>query len=439
MSMSRLLSLTAIFSLLLLLACSTSQPLPVNFPQAADGLHYDTPATVWDEAIPLGNGIMGALVWGDGEPLKLSLDRADLWDLRPVPEFHSSEYTFEQMRAWHKQGRVADLKRVYEMWCRLVSAGWSMSTATYPYAARLTLARGRSTQVGSRVESVYQEVSDRVASTGRVNVAAASILGHSDLYPVSRPGPARLLEGQSVYADMVDRTMALVARLPAPDPDSRPVTAAILALMQVNMRRMLAFAVISHTGVIIIGLFSLSHAGFQGSMLLSMTFGTATACLLLMSGFVYRRTRTLLLPRLGGLFGHLPVIGSAFLIAGLSIIGMPGTPGFDAVHLLLEAAILEFGAMVTIAAALGNVAAAAFLLWAFQRTFLAPLAEGMPAPEIEPALPMERIIAVILIMILLGTGFYSEPWLVLLEHSFDGLTALYDGHGHAGALDLVTH
>ena len=213
--------------------------------------------------------------------------------------------------------------------------------------------------------------------------------------------------------------------------------AAILALMQVNLRRMLAFAVISHTGVIIIGLFSLSHAAFQGSILLSTTFGTATACLLLMSGFVYRRTRTLLLPRLGGLFGHLPVIGIAFLIAGLSIIGMPGTPGFDAVHLLLEAAILEFGAMVTIAAALGNVAAAAFLLWAFQRTFLAPLAEDMPAPEIEPVMPMERVIAVALIMMLLGTGFYSEPWLDLLEHSFDGLTALYDGNGHAGT--LVTH
>ena len=215
--------------------------------------------------------------------------------------------------------------------------------------------------------------------------------------------------------------------------------AAILALMQVNLRRMLAFAVISHTGVITIGLFSLSHAAFQGGILLSATFGTATACLLLMSGFVYRRTRTLLLPRLGGLFGHLPVIGIAFLVAGLSIIGMPGTPGFDAVHLLLEASILEFGAMVTIASALGNVAAAAFLLWAFQRTFLAPLAEGMPVPEIEPATSMERVIAVVLIMILLGTGFYSEPWLNLLEHSFDGLTALYDGNGHAGNLDLVRH
>jgi len=215
--------------------------------------------------------------------------------------------------------------------------------------------------------------------------------------------------------------------------------AATLALMQVNLRRMLAFAVISHTGLMIIGLFSLSHTAFQGCILLSATFGTATACLLLMSGFVYRRTRTLLLPRLGGLFGHLPVIGTAFLFAGLSIIGMPGTPGFHAVHLMLEAAILEFGAMLTIAAALGNVAAAAFLLWAFQRAFLAPLADDVPAPEIEPPIPMERVIAVMLILILLGTGFYSEPWMNLIEHSFDGLTAIYEGNGHAGNPGPETH
>ena len=215
--------------------------------------------------------------------------------------------------------------------------------------------------------------------------------------------------------------------------------AATLALMQLNLRRMLAFAVISHTGLLVIGLFSLSHAAFQGSILLSITFGTATAGLLLMSGFVFRRTHTLLLPRLGGLFSHLPVIGTAFLVAGLSIIGMPGTPGFDAVHLLLEAAILEFGAMVTIAAALGNVVAAAFLLWAFQRAFLAPLAEDVPAYTLEPPSGMERGIAVMIIVILLGSGFHSEPWLELLEHSFDGLTALYQGNGHAGSMDLLPH
>jgi len=215
--------------------------------------------------------------------------------------------------------------------------------------------------------------------------------------------------------------------------------AATLALMQVNLRRLLAFAVISHTSVLVIGLFSLSQTALQGSILLSTSFGTATAGLLFMSGFVFRRTRTLILPRLGGLFGHLPVIGIAFLVAGLSIIGMPGTPGFDAVHLMLEAAILEFGAMVTIAAALGNVVAAAFLLWAFQRAFLAPLPESEAGRDIEPPTRMERSIAGLIILILLGTGFYSHPWLGLLEHSFDGLVELYAGELHNGGMPATTH
>ena len=77
-------------------------------------LHYTTPASAWDEAIPLGNGVTGALVWGDGRPLKISLDRADLWDLRRVPEFSGPDYNFATMKRWHEQGRIADLKRVYE-------------------------------------------------------------------------------------------------------------------------------------------------------------------------------------------------------------------------------------------------------------------------------------------------------------------------------------
>lgn len=77
-------------------------------------LIYDDPALVWDEAFPLGNGLLGALVWGDGKPLKISLDRTDLWDLRPVPEFHSDEYSYELMRQWVRDGRIEDLRRVYE-------------------------------------------------------------------------------------------------------------------------------------------------------------------------------------------------------------------------------------------------------------------------------------------------------------------------------------
>ena len=83
-------------------------------PKPEHGLHYTQPATVWDEAMPLGNGLVGALVWGDGKPLRISLDRTDLWDLRPVPEFHSAEYSYKMMRQWVKEGRIQDLHRLYD-------------------------------------------------------------------------------------------------------------------------------------------------------------------------------------------------------------------------------------------------------------------------------------------------------------------------------------
>jgi alpha-L-fucosidase 2 len=83
-------------------------------PEAGHGLNYKTPATVWDEAFPLGNGLLGALVWGDGRPLRISLDRTDLWDLRPVPEFSGKDYSYRTMRQWVKKGRLADLHRLYD-------------------------------------------------------------------------------------------------------------------------------------------------------------------------------------------------------------------------------------------------------------------------------------------------------------------------------------
>lgn len=91
-----------------------AQPIEVHKPEARHGLLFKTPAMVWDEALPLGNGMTGALVWGDGRPLRISLDRADLWDTRLVPEFRGPEYKFGVMKQWHEQGRVADLIRVYE-------------------------------------------------------------------------------------------------------------------------------------------------------------------------------------------------------------------------------------------------------------------------------------------------------------------------------------
>lgn len=85
-----------------------------SLPNEAHGLHYTEPAQVWDEAFPLGNGILGALVWGDGAPLNISLDRTDLWDLRLVPEYYSEDYSYDTMRQWEKEGRYDALKALYD-------------------------------------------------------------------------------------------------------------------------------------------------------------------------------------------------------------------------------------------------------------------------------------------------------------------------------------
>lgn len=191
--------------------------------------------------------------------------------------------------------------------------------------------------------------------------------------------------------------------------------AAFLAFLQSDLRRLMAFAVVSHTSLLIIGLFSLHAEGFQGSILLAVNFGLAMTVMLFCVGFVYRRTRTTVLDQLGGLFDRIPFIGGAFLLGGLAIVGMPGTPGFDAAHLVLEASIERLGALLTVAVALGNVAAAGFLLWAFQRAFLAPRSEASKFGAIERTQPMEYLVVGGAVAVLLIAGFYLEPWMKLVE------------------------
>jgi NADH-quinone oxidoreductase subunit M len=205
--------------------------------------------------------------------------------------------------------------------------------------------------------------------------------------------------------------------------------AAILAFLQTNLRRLLSFAVVSHTSLIVIGLFTLHPAGLAGAMLLSVNFGLAVTVMLFMVGFVFRRTRSTDLPKLGGLFERIPFIAVAFLIGGLSIVGMPGTPGFDAAHLVLEAAMDRFGALSTVAAALGNVAAAGFLLYAFQKAFLAPTAEGTDVAQVERTLPMEYVVGGIAVLVLLAAGFYFEPWLDLIEPALEAMASRFGHHG----------
>ena len=122
---------------------------------------------------------------------------------------------------------------------------------------------------------------------------------------------------------------------------------------------------------------------------------------------------------------YIPIVGLAFLVAGLAIVGMPGTPGFDAVHFVLEGAIKRFGAVVTIAAALGNLVAAGFLLRAFQQAFLGQAPADIKRWDTSPTYTAEILMASIVMLVIIGVGFYSAPWTTLIAPSVEGLSALF--------------
>ncbi|MBA4141685.1 MAG: NADH-quinone oxidoreductase subunit M [Nitrosospira sp.] len=228
---------------------------------------------------------------------------------------------------------------------------------------------------------------------------------------------------------------------------------ALLALMQINIRRLLAFAVLSHTGMLIIGIFDFNLHALEGSILLSIAYGLATAGMLFSVGMIYKRTRTAYIPRLGGLFDTSAAIAFLFVISALSTMVMPGTPGFDGAHLLIEGTIKGQGWLVAIAILIGNVMAAGLLLRAFQQIFITAPRRGQrpyvhsPYMDSQHSVNNERIIAVVICSLLIGTGFYTTPWVHVIDQSLlsagepsaiyekkkqpsPGAAPLDIGHGH---------
>ncbi|MEQ1545034.1 NADH-quinone oxidoreductase subunit M [Methyloglobulus sp.] len=204
---------------------------------------------------------------------------------------------------------------------------------------------------------------------------------------------------------------------------------AILALMQINIRRLLAFAVISHTGMLVIGVFCFNDYGLEGTLLLSIAYGLATAGMFFSTGLIYERTRTAFLPRLGGVFDTNAPLAFLFLISALTTMVMPGTPGYDAAHLLIEGVIEEDGWLIAIGILVGNVLAAAFLLWAFQRIFFAaPKHKYWPSHSQHHSTKKERAIAIVICALLMGTGFYTTPWLKFIDQEAVAMHEQYPVH-----------
>ncbi len=187
----------------------------------------------------------------------------------------------------------------------------------------------------------------------------------------------------------------------------------VVAFAQPDLRRMIAFAALSHVGFVVPGLFSLTVHGVEGALLESVNLGVASAGLYFVVGFLHLRTGTTELAQLRGRVGGVPLLALTLLAVVLTSVGMPGTTGFDGVHLVLEGAVDEGAYGVAIATAFGTVMAAALLLFVYQRLVFAP------APTDAVRLPdlflRELVIAAVLCAAVFGIGLYADPWIGALQ------------------------
>jgi NADH-quinone oxidoreductase subunit M len=169
------------------------------------------------------------------------------------------------------------------------------------------------------------------------------------------------------------------------------VYGAIVATMQSEIRRLALYAVVSHAGFIVMGLFSLTAQGFVGGALQQVNHGVTMGAMFLLLGMLESRTRTLQIAELGGLKQQMPLFAALFLVVMLAAVALPGTNGFVGEFLCLLGAYQSAHAGAypvgwVALGLLGTVLAAVYMLWMFQRVFYGPTpTRWRELPDLRPA------------------------------------------------------
>jgi len=193
---------------------------------------------------------------------------------------------------------------------------------------------------------------------------------------------------------------------------------AIVATMQKDLKRLVAYSSIAHLGFIIIGMFALNTQGLEGGIIQMVNHGLSTGALFLLVGMIYERRHTREIAKLGGLQKSAPMLAGAFMVVMLSSVGLPGLNGFVGEFLILLGSFAAHRWWAVVAAT-GVILAALYLLWAYQRVFHGP-AEGdnatMPDLNVKEGLVLLSLIGMIVFM-----GVYPKPVLDRMEPAVDAL------------------
>ena len=194
---------------------------------------------------------------------------------------------------------------------------------------------------------------------------------------------------------------------------------ALVALVQKDLKRLIAYSSVAHLGFVVLGMFVGTLQGMSGGILQMVNHGLSTGALFMLVGALYDRRHTRLIADYGGLARSVPIMAGVFLLVALSSLGLPALNGFVGEFLVLIGTFVGHRWWV-IPAAFGIVLAAIYLLWAYQRVF-----HGEPATEANRAMAdlnvRELIMLAPIVALIIFIGVYPKPFLDRIEPSAERL------------------
>ena len=202
------------------------------------------------------------------------------------------------------------------------------------------------------------------------------------------------------------------------------VFTSLIALMQEDMKKLIAYSSVAHMGFVTLGIFTIQQQGIEGSIIQMISHGLVSAALFLCVGVVYDRMHSRLISTYGGIVTVIPKYSVLFMLFTLAALGLPGTSGFIGEFLILMGAFKD-NFLVAVIASLGVILGAAYMLWLYKRVIFGKLVNK----ELEKMVDLNSSEYFILITLAVPTlffGFYPDPLISTIEVSVNNLIETYN-------------
>jgi NADH-quinone oxidoreductase subunit M len=200
----------------------------------------------------------------------------------------------------------------------------------------------------------------------------------------------------------------------------------LIALMQEDMKKLIAYSSVAHMGFVTLGIFTIQQQGIEGSIIQMISHGLVSAALFLCVGVVYDRMHSRLINTYGGIVSIIPKYSVLFMLFTLAALGLPGTSGFIGEFLILMGAFKD-NFLVAVIASLGVILGAAYMLWLYKRVVFGKLVND----DLNKLTDLDKSEYFILISLALPTlffGFYPEPLFNTIEVSVNDLIEMYNSN-----------